>query len=129
MEITRENVIRLTDYRPWGKFTILAEEKGHKIKRIAVNPGHRLSLQRHKHRTEHWLIVSGRCSVTLNDALLHLNPGDSIDIEIGDAHRVQNDEVDDLIFIEIQLGNYFGEDDIERLEDDYGRKKHTISPP
>jgi len=123
MEITRANFIRLTDHRPWGRFTILADEKDHKIKRITVNPGHRLSLQRHQHRSEHWLIVTGKGCVTLDNDLLQLNPGDSIDIEIGDVHRVQNDGDDDLIFIEIQRGNYFGEDDIERLADDYGRKK------
>ena len=119
--ITEEKFVQVTDHRPWGRFTCLADEDDHKVKRITVAPGQRLSLQRHNHRWEHWLIVSGRATVTLNDVLLELGPGESIDINRRAVHRVQNNGTEDVVFIEIQLGDYFGEDDIERLEDDYGR--------
>lgn len=120
-KITTDSYEQLTDHRPWGSFTILADEADHKVKRIVVKPGHRLSLQRHKHRQEHWLMVSGTAVVTHNDDLITLGPGQAIDIALGDIHRVQNDGKVDVVFIEVQLGDYFGEDDIERLEDDYGR--------
>lgn len=122
MTITREKFIQLTDHRPWGSFTILADEQDHKVKRLVVKPGQRLSLQRHKHRCEHWLVVGGTARVTLNNTIIDLDPGESVEIERGDVHRVQNDGNVDVVFIEIQLGDYFGEDDIERLEDDYGRQ-------
>ncbi len=121
-EITTEEFVQLTDHRPWGSFTILADEVDHKVKRIVVKPGQRLSLQRHKYRREHWLVISGRALVTRNDEQLELGPGQSVDIGQGDIHRAWNDGDCDVVFIEIQLGEYFGEDDIERLEDDYGRK-------
>jgi mannose-6-phosphate isomerase-like protein (cupin superfamily) len=120
-KITTDNYEQLTDHRPWGSFTILADEVDHKVKRIVVKSGQRLSLQRHKHRQEHWLIVSGIAVVTRNNDLITLAAGEAIDIALGDIHRVQNDGEEDVVFIEIQLGDYFGEDDIERLEDDYGR--------
>jgi mannose-1-phosphate guanylyltransferase/mannose-6-phosphate isomerase len=120
--ITTKEFTQLTDHRPWGSFTILADEPDHKVKRIVVKPGQRLSLQRHKRRQEHWLVVSGQAMVTRNDELLELGPGEAVDIALGDIHRVQNDSASDMVFIEIQLGDYFGEDDIERLEDDYGRQ-------
>jgi len=119
---TTEEFVQLTDHRPWGSFTILADEVDHKVKRIVVKPGRRLSLQRHKYRREHWLVISGRALVTRNDEQLELGPGQSVDIGQGDIHRVRNDGDCDMVFIEIQLGEYFGEDDIERLEDDYGRQ-------
>jgi len=122
MKITKKDFTQLTDHRPWGCFTILADEHDHKVKRIVVHPGHRLSLQRHKFRCEHWLVISGTAGVTLNDTFLNLGPGKSIEIDREDIHRVQNDGTEDVVFIEIQLGDYFGEDDIERLDDDYGRK-------
>jgi len=121
-ETTTEQFIQLTDHRPWGSFTILADEVDHKVKRIVVKPGQRLSLQRHKYRREHWLVIDGRALVTRNDEQLELGPGQSVDIGRGDIHRVRNDGDCDMVFIEIQLGEYFGEDDIERLEDDYGRQ-------
>ncbi|MCF6186835.1 MAG: phosphomannose isomerase type II C-terminal cupin domain [Desulfobulbaceae bacterium] len=122
-EVTTEEFVQLTDHRPWGSFTILADEVDHKVKRIVVKPGQRLSLQRHKYRREHWLVISGRALVTRNDEQLELGPGQSVDIGQGDIHRVRNDGNCDMVFIEIQLGEYFGEDDIERLEDDYGRQE------
>ena len=120
--ITTKECIQLTEHRPWGSFTILADEPDHKVKRIVVKSGQRLSLQRHKQRQEHWLVVSGQAVVTRNDELLTLGPGQAVDIAVGDIHRVQNDRDSDVVFIEVQLGEYFGEDDIERLEDDYGRQ-------
>lgn len=123
MTVTSEEFTQLTDHRPWGSFTILTDEQDHKIKRIIVKPGHRLSLQRHKHRCEHWLVISGTAHVTINEAFFPVAPGESVEIGRRDVHRVQNDDSVDMVFIEIQRGDYFGEDDIERLEDDYGRKK------
>jgi len=120
--ITSATFEQQTEHRPWGSFTILADEADHKVKRIVVQPGQRLSLQRHQHRREHWLIVSGQALVTRNREKLILEPGQAIDIDQGDVHRVQNEAEKELVFIEIQLGSYFGEDDIERFEDDYGRR-------
>lgn len=119
--VTTEQFEMLTEHRPWGSYTILADEQDHKVKRIVVKPGQRLSLQRHKHRKEHWFVISGTALVTRNDDLLRIGPGEGIDIALGDIHRVQNEGSEDIVFIEVQLGDYFGEDDIERFEDDYGR--------
>lgn len=110
------------DRRPWGSFTVLDEGAGYKVKRIEVLPGKRLSYQKHRHRNEHWFIVAGTAKVTLNDETIFVETDKTIDIKIGDAHRVENpSETEDLIFIEIQRGDYLGEDDIIRLEDDFGR--------
>lgn len=109
------------DHRPWGFYEVLADEPDHKIKRITVHPAARLSLQRHKRRSEHWYIIHGDASVTMNDLVIQLLGGESIDIPVETAHRIQNNGVNDLVYIEVQTGDYFGEDDIERLEDDYGR--------
>lgn len=111
----------LYDERPWGNFLILAESETHKVKRITVTPGHRLSYQRHRYRCEHWFVVSGTCIVILDDVEHVVKPGESIDIEIGVAHRLVNPGLEPVVIIEVQTGSYFGEDDIERLEDDYGR--------
>jgi mannose-6-phosphate isomerase len=109
------------DHRPWGYYVVLSDEPDHKVKRIVVYPGKRLSLQRHKHRSEHWVIINGEALVTLNEKEIPLYKGMSIDVPVGAAHRIKNTGRQDLTFIEIQQGNYFGEDDIERLEDDFGR--------
>lgn len=110
------------DRRPWGSFTVLDEGAGFKVKRIEVLPGKRLSYQKHRHRNEHWFVVAGTAKVTLNDETIFIETDKTIDIKIGDAHRVENpSETEDLIFIEIQRGDYLGEDDIIRLEDDFGR--------
>jgi mannose-6-phosphate isomerase len=109
------------DHRPWGYYQVLSDEPGHKVKRIIVHPGKRLSLQRHRRRTEHWYILYGEAIVTRNDEQLHLRSGESIDIPQGAIHRVMNPGTENMAFIEVQTGDYFGEDDIERLEDDYGR--------
>lgn len=109
------------DTRPWGSFTVLEDHEGHKVKRLVVNPGKRLSYQRHQHRSEHWFIVAGQAVVTLEGEDLKLSAGQSVDIEAGAAHRVESVGDTDLVLIEVQHGTYFGEDDIERLEDDFGR--------
>lgn len=111
------------DQRPWGSFTVLDEGDNYKVKRIEVLPKKRLSYQRHSRRAEHWFIVSGIAKVTLNDREFLVESGGGIDIALGDKHRVENPEDDPLVFIEVQTGDYFGEDDIERFEDDFGRTK------
>jgi len=109
------------DHRPWGWYRVLEDEPSHKTKRIVVYPGQRLSLQRHRRRSEHWHVVSGEAVVTRDQEQLALQAGDSVDIPAGAAHRIANPGAVPLTFIEVQRGDYFGEDDIERLEDDYGR--------
>jgi mannose-6-phosphate isomerase len=110
-----------TDHRPWGCYEVLVDEPDHKVKRIVVYPEKRLSLQRHRRRSEHWFILQGSALVTLGDREVRLRDGDSIDIPRGSAHRIFNAGSGMLTFIEIQTGEYFGEDDIERIEDDFGR--------
>jgi mannose-6-phosphate isomerase len=107
--------------RPWGRYFILDESHSHKVKRIEVLPGKRLSYQRHRFRAEHWFIVSGQGVITLDGESKTLLAGQSVDIAIGQLHRIENNASDDLVFIEVQSGTYFGEDDIERVEDDFGR--------
>ena len=108
--------------RPWGSFTVLDEGDNYKVKRIEVLPGKRLSYQRHARRAEHWYVVRGIAKVTLNGVEKLVNAGESIDIPRETAHRVENPATEELlIFIETQTGDYFGEDDIVRLEDDFGR--------
>jgi mannose-6-phosphate isomerase len=117
----RKNEIGKTENRPWGNFTILDEGNAYKVKRIEVFPGKRLSYQKHARRAEHWFIVSGTARITLDGSELLIPSGGSIDIAVGVAHRVENSDDTQLVFIEIQTGDYFGEDDIVRLEDDFGR--------
>jgi len=107
--------------RPWGRYEVLQESSTHKVKCIYVKPNSRLSYQRHQKRAEHWFIVSGVATVTLNGETFQKNAGETVDVEIGDLHRIANQGLDELIFIEVQTGTYFGEDDIERVEDDYSR--------
>ena len=109
------------DQRPWGTFTVLDEADGFKVKRIEVLPGKRLSYQKHAQRAEHWVVVEGVAKVTLDDKDVILNAGEAIDIAIGAAHRVENPGDKMLVFIEVQRGGYLGEDDIVRLQDDFGR--------
>ncbi len=108
--------------RPWGFYEVLSDMDDHKVKRITVYKGKRLSLQRHKKRDEHWYMVKGSGQITLDDRLIDMHSGKAIDIMRGMAHRILNNGAEDLVFIEVQTGEYFGEDDIERLEDDFGRK-------
>ena len=100
---------------------MLAEYDDCKVKRLTVDPGQRLSYQRHERRSEHWVVVAGVAQVTLDGVDHHLSVGQAIDIPRGAAHRVTNPGPDELAFVEVQLGEYFGEDDIVRLDDDYGR--------
>lgn len=110
------------EQRPWGSFTVLDDSGKFKVKRIEVLPGKRLSYQRHSKRAEHWFVVQGTAKVTLNGSELLVKTGESVDIDIGTAHRVENPhDTESLVFVEIQTGTYFGEDDIERFDDDFGR--------
>jgi len=111
------------DARPWGSFTVLDEADGYKVKRIEVLPGKRLSYQKHARRAEHWMVVAGTAKVTLDGEEIILRPGQTVDIPAGAAHRVENPGEERLTFIEIQRGSYLGEDDIVRLQDDFGRIK------
>jgi mannose-6-phosphate isomerase-like protein (cupin superfamily) len=110
-----------TDQRPWGSFTVLADDGNCKVKRIVVGPGKRLSLQRHARRSEHWFIVEGTGVVTVDGVRSEVAAGDSVDIPVGSDHRMENATASDIVFVEVQHGEYFGEDDIVRLEDDFGR--------
>ena len=112
-----------TGERPWGYYQVLVDDKQFKVKKVTVNPNHRLSLQRHKFRDEHWFIVAGNARITINDKEVVRKSGESIDIYKNQIHRIQNTGKTDLIFIEVQTGTYFGEDDIERIQDDYERLK------
>jgi mannose-6-phosphate isomerase len=108
--------------RPWGNYTVLDDDApDHKVKRLVVHPGKRLSYQRHSKRAEHWFIVAGTATVTLDGVVHVVHAGEAIDIPLEAAHRVANEGDSDVVLIEVQHGTYFGEDDIVRLEDDYGR--------
>lgn len=111
-----------TETRPWGSFTTLEEGAGYKIKRIEVNPGHRLSLQMHHHRSEHWIVVSGTAKVTCGDREMILSSNQSTYVPQCTTHRLENPGVIKLVLIEVQNGQYLGEDDIIRFSDDYSRK-------
>ena len=107
--------------RPWGYYQILSDAADHKVKRILVVPGGTLSLQRHTKRAEHWYAVSGGGTATIDGKVCPLSAGSAVDIPRGATHRLENTGSEDLVIIEVQTGTYFGEDDIERLEDKYGR--------
>ncbi len=109
------------DERPWGAYTVLEDADDHKVKEITVRPGKRLSYQQHAKRAEHWFVVRGEGVVTLDGADLPVGPGTAVDVRTGVAHRIANTGEADLVFVEVQHGSYFGEDDIVRLEDDFGR--------
>jgi len=111
----------LTVHRPWGTYTVLEDTPGYKIKRIVVKPGKRLSLQKHYHRNEHWIVVSGTATVTVGDETKIIRPNESTYIRMGEVHRLANEGVIPVVLIEAQVGEYTGEDDIVRLEDDYHR--------
>jgi mannose-6-phosphate isomerase len=110
-----------TELRPWGAFTILEEGPGYKIKRIEVNPGHRLSLQMHHHRSEHWIVISGIAKVTRDDEVIMLSTNESTYVHRFASHRLENPGKVPLVMIEVQNGEYLGEDDIVRFDDDYAR--------
>ena len=119
-EQTPDNSPRF-DQRPWGTFTVLDEGDGFKVKRIEVFPGKRLSYQKHAQRAEHWVVVQGTAKVTIDGREMVIEVGQAVDIAIGAAHRVENPGEQTLLFIEVQRGEYLGEDDIVRLQDDFGR--------
>ena len=120
--MTKDEYGREFDERPWGSFTVLDDTLfDHKVKRIVVAPGKRLSYQRHARRAEHWFIVNGTATVTLDGVEHEVKTGESIDVGLGQLHRCENRGTTPVVFIEVQHGTYFGEDDIERVEDDFGR--------
>ena len=118
---SHQNSVSATEIRPWGSFTTLEEGKGYKIKRIEVNPGHRLSLQMHHHRSEHWIVVSGTAKVTCGGEEKILSSNQSTYVPQCTSHRLENPGVIKLVLIEVQNGQYLGEDDIVRFQDDYAR--------
>jgi mannose-6-phosphate isomerase len=107
--------------RPWGAYTVHAEAEDFKVKTLEVQPGQRLSYQKHSRRSEHWFVVGGEGVVTLDGNSIDVRRGDAVDVPAGAAHRIQNTGSVPLVFVEVQHGDYFGEDDIVRLDDDYGR--------
>jgi len=115
-----KNIITF-DKRPWGNWKIIDKGLGYQVKRIIVLPYKRLSLQRHKHRKEHWVVVSGEAEVAIDSKVTKLLKSESIDIPLGAVHRLTNNKEIDLIINETQFGDYLGEDDIIRYEDDFGR--------
>jgi mannose-6-phosphate isomerase len=108
-------------HRPWGRFTVLGESQAYKVKSIEVMPRQRLSYQKHRFRSEHWFIVAGSATVTIDGAEHHIGAGDAIDIPRGSAHRIANADDTMLTFVEVQTGEAFDETDIIRIEDDYDR--------
>jgi len=120
---TNLHEIHLTGYRPWGSYTILDEDTGYKIKRIEVKPAKRLSLQKHFHRSEHWIVVSGTATVTIGDKKFLVRPNESTYIKMGEIHRLENEGKIPVVLIEAQVGEYTKEDDIIRLNDDFNREE------
>ena len=124
-ELTRRHhdlaIYHRTVHRPWGSYTILEDADDCKVKRLVVRQGGILSLQRHKRRSEHWTVVSGLARVRVGERRFDLRANETVQIPAGTLHRLENPGEDDVQIIEVQTGSYFGEDDIERLEDIYGR--------
>ncbi|WP_295953801.1 phosphomannose isomerase type II C-terminal cupin domain [Rhodoferax sp.] len=118
---TRTVAIERTE-RPWGWYETMFEAPGHKIKRIGVHPGQQLSLQKHHQRAEHWVVVVGTAIITVGDKVLEMTLGQHVDIAIGEVHRLANKTTGPVEIMEVQFGDYLGEDDIVRLQDDYGRE-------
>ena len=108
--------------RPWGEFFILSEDQNFKIKKILVKPNKRLSYQYHKNRDELWYFINGQGKVTVNEKFSIVEKGSIVTINRLDKHRIENIGNENLIFIEVQTGSYFGEDDIVRIQDDFNRK-------
>jgi len=117
----RKNANQETVCRPWGSYTVLHEDTGYKIKIIEVDPGSKLSLQMHHHRSEHWVVLAGEAKITKDEEIIFLKPGESIDIPKEAKHRLENPVTIPLSIIEIQNGDYLEEDDIVRFDDIYGR--------
>lgn len=109
------------DIRPWGEYWVLEDAETHKVKRILVNPGQRLSLQYHRYRAEVWTIIAGVGTITIEKEINDFKSGQVAQIPLGAHHRIENRTQEPVIFIEVQHGSYFGEDDIVRVQDDYNR--------
>ena len=124
VSVANSGGIIAAESRPWGSFTVLEEGPGYKIKRIEVKPGHRLSLQMHHHRSEHWIVVSGTAKVTCGDREVLLRNNESTYVPQCTTHRLENPGVISLVLIEVQNGEYLGEDDIIRFQDDYARSQN-----
>ena len=121
MPLEGDRVIGERDERPWGTWTVLDEGAGFKVKRIEVKPHSRLSYQTHEHRAEVWVVASGVASAIIDDENVVARLGETIHIAVGQPHRIVNDQDEPLVIVEVQLGDYLGEDDIVRLKDDFGR--------
>lgn len=124
VELLKDNDLihsHVTTHRPWGTYTVLEDESGYKIKRIVVKPGKRLSFQKHYHRNEHWIVVSGTATVTIGERNFLLRENESTFIKMGEIHRLENEGKIPVVLIEAQVGSYTGEDDIVRIEDDFNR--------
>ena len=115
------HIMMESETRLWGKFEVLTNADGYKVKRITVVPGGRLSLQSHKHRAEHWVVVTGVAKVTIHQDVNLVPAGNAVFIPLGARHRLENETNSDMVLIEIQQGDYLGEDDIVRYDDAYGR--------
>ena len=116
-----KNYLSEIEIRPWGNFHIIAKGNGYQIKEMNVNPKNKQSLQKHKHRSEYWQVIEGEGKVYLEDSEIKLKPGDNIFIPKGSLHRLENTQSHNLLIVEIQIGKIISEDEIERIEDDYGR--------
>jgi len=121
VEVYHQILQQRENYRPWGHYQNLLKQKNHNVKELIINPGERLSLQKHRRRAEHWTVVSGEALVTVGDKEILLKTGQSVDIPKGEVHRIFNPGYNQLNIVEVQMGDYFGEDDIIRLQDDYDR--------
>jgi mannose-6-phosphate isomerase len=113
--------------RPWGAWHVLDEGRGYKVKRLDIRPGGRLSSQTHEHRSEHWTVVRGTATCILDGDTVEVKTGGSVDVGIRTPHRIANLHDDDLVVVEVQRGDYTGEDDICRLDDDYGRDEGSAA--
>ncbi len=125
-EVSSNTSLETAD-RPWGRWTVLTEGGGYKVKLIEVWPGHRLSLQFHHHRSEHWVVVSGRARVVIGDRTVEATPLESMVIPVGAVHRLENPGADPLVVVEVQQGEILSEEDIVRLEDDYHRADARVT--
>lgn len=115
------NKYTITEQRPWGYFTVLEENSSYKVKKLVVNPGQKLSLQFHRHREEHWVIVEGTPTIYCGELCKEFNKGESLFIPKEEIHRIENHTSEKVIVIEVQNGDYLGEDDIVRIKDEYSR--------
>lgn len=113
--------VKISEERPWGTYMVIDERDQYKVKRITVKKGHKLSLQYHNHRSEHWTVVEGTATVTIGDKTCELNENETIYIPKNEKHSLANYDQSNMVLIEVQYGEYLGEDDIVRLDDIYGR--------